>query len=65
MDAETLRAIIRFDDGRYAITYVLNYIHVKDRTTGEGWWVWNGKPRAEGRTYHREGEPDPWHKASL
>ena len=65
MDAETLQKIIRFDDGRYAINHVFNYIHVKDRTTGEGWWVWNGKPKAEGRITRREGEPEPWLKSSL
>lgn len=46
MDSITIQTLdldrlMRDGDPRFEFTQIFNWLHIKDRETGEGWWVWN------------------------
>jgi len=41
-----LEHLIATGEAKFEFTRICNWIHIRDRETGEGFWVWNGEQKS-------------------
>ena len=42
-----LEELLATGDSKFEFTKMLNWLHIRDRETGEGYWVWCGPEKTQ------------------